>query len=895
MVFFRFGVFLSLSAGLSLCTAQSILTTVPLAIRNPHFNCWTIGSSPGSVWPGLWNRQILGWDGLVRIDGVTWQWLGDTWVSGVMTPILNQVQFSSTQTIYSFQAGNVTLKVTYLSPIEVKDLARQSLPFSYVAFEATSNDQRDHNIQVYSDISAEWCSGDRSSLVIWNTGSTAKNTYHRVQLQNPTPFAEHQDQAEDATVYFSMPKGPKSSARINIDNVCRSQFVQTGSLSGSDSVPPGIISEPFQVFSFAMDLGNITGTSTPIVWSLGVVRNVTIYSNVEAENRQMRYPYYVTRWSNVLDALDYFAGDFSNALNRATDLDNQVSRAANSRSNNYEYLASLAMRQTIGSIEVTISKGNDGNWNMSDIQTYMKDVGSSRRVNPVEVLFDSLPFFLYMNSSYCGHLLSPLLEFQNSRRWSQPYAARDLGKTTLIISADMPHDEGIDRNMLIMAFAHASAAFDKSLITQHYDLLKNWANYLVDHSMNPLNQSSPETGGLSNSTNISLKGILGIKSMSGISRMLQNSNDAGYFSHIASTYAASWHSNALTPESENQHVLPNFGDPSSAWSLAYNFYADRLLGLDIIELNVYQQQSAYYDQLFSTMSALPVNSMSAGMNFAWTMFAAATVTDSTIQNQLIGNIKSNILNAPFFPYLANTTDGTWSGVSSPAQGAMLALLAPARIYGAQAGFQAIGSRDRTGSIVGGVVGGIVLVASVILVYVFWRRRARIQKDGTETETGDILYSRAVPYEYRNLEQIDEDGRPATLESSRSHGTPQGTNATPRVIPSSKERVAPTQSGTPPNLTAPSSPGLEGTAVFVPAVGRVSGGPTPDYTGLRSEVDNLRRVVRELQTERLDAPPNYQDIHNQSAPRTPQAVPQSADPEANGSGDGKPFWRRRASL
>lgn len=217
------------------------------------------------------------------------------------------------------------------------------------------------------------------------------------------------------------------------------------------------------------------------------------------------------------------------------------------------------------------------------------------------------------------------------------------------------------------------------------------------------------------------------------------------------------------------------------------------------------------------------------------------------------------------------------------------------IYGAQAGFQAIGSRDRTGSIVGGVVGGIVLVASVILVYVFWRRRARIQKDGTETETGDILYSRAVPYEYRNLEQIDEDGRPATLESSRSHGTPQGTNATPRVIPSSKERVAPTQSGTPPNLTAPSSPGLEGTAVFVPAVGRVSGGPTPDYTGLRSEVDNLRRVVRELQTERLDAPPNYQDIHNQSAPRTPQAVPQSADPEANGSGDGKPFWRRRASL
>lgn len=45
----------------------------------------------------------------------------------------------------------------------------------------------------------------------------------------------------------------------------------------------------------------------------------------------------------------------------------------------------------------------------------------------MEVLYASFPFFLYLNASYAGYLLSPLLEYQDSPQWSQPYAARDLG------------------------------------------------------------------------------------------------------------------------------------------------------------------------------------------------------------------------------------------------------------------------------------------------------------------------------------------------------------------------------------------------------------------------------------------------------------------------------------
>ena len=50
------------------------------------------------------------------------------------------------------------------------------------------------------------------------------------------------------------------------------------------------------------------------------------------------------------------------------------------------------------------------------------------RVNPVEKIYASFPFFLFINSTYAGQLLSPLLEFQDTPFNSQPFAACDIGK-----------------------------------------------------------------------------------------------------------------------------------------------------------------------------------------------------------------------------------------------------------------------------------------------------------------------------------------------------------------------------------------------------------------------------------------------------------------------------------
>ena len=55
-------------------------------------------------------------------------------------------------------------------------------------------------------------------------------------------------------------------------------------------------------------------------------------------------------------------------------------------------------------------------------------------VNAVDSLFGSFPIYLYLNPALAGHLLTPLLEYQEDASYSNPYAALNLGNTVVISS-----------------------------------------------------------------------------------------------------------------------------------------------------------------------------------------------------------------------------------------------------------------------------------------------------------------------------------------------------------------------------------------------------------------------------------------------------------------------------
>ena len=83
----------------------------------------------------------------------------------------------------------------------------------------------------------------------------------------------------------------------------------------------------------------------------------------------------------------------------------------------------------------------------------------------MDVIYAASPIYLYINPDILGYLLKPLLEYQESQLYQNPYAAKDLGivhrcdiwpkfltsflysgtNYSLATGNNVSHDEGIER------------------------------------------------------------------------------------------------------------------------------------------------------------------------------------------------------------------------------------------------------------------------------------------------------------------------------------------------------------------------------------------------------------------------------------------------------------------
>jgi hypothetical protein len=73
--------------------------------------------------------QILGWSVLVRVDGLTYSFLGDV-LPNLYNGTVNftSIAITPTQTVVTAQAGPMQVNLTFLNPIEVR--FRSSVTFN---------------------------------------------------------------------------------------------------------------------------------------------------------------------------------------------------------------------------------------------------------------------------------------------------------------------------------------------------------------------------------------------------------------------------------------------------------------------------------------------------------------------------------------------------------------------------------------------------------------------------------------------------------------------------------------------------------------------------------------------------------------------------------------------
>jgi len=264
---------------------------------------------------------------------------------------------------------------------------------------------------------------------------------------------------------------------------------------------------------------------------------------------------------------------------------------------------------------------------------------------------------------------------------------------------------------------------------------------------------------------------------------------------------------------------------------------------------------------------MPVNNLESDTNVAvssWDLFVAAMTSDQDLRTNLISRVHNRASynkSAGVFPTEYNSTNGsTILGSASPAQGAMYAPLAlKAPVVHITTPTLGTSSRSRTGTVVGGVIGGVAVLLALGTITLVVRRRRRQSQERTSvivTPLGptESAYTEAVgPQTDRQQEMVPFIPDNSQRLSSGVVSIPVGlTGKELARLRSNGLRSGP-MDRQPSDLSSDATPDTD-------ARGSVAAEttPLPEDQRLWSEVDRLRHEIQQLRAarERSDAPPTY---------------------------------------
>lgn len=146
-------------------------------MRSPYLSTWLNAGSDGGNGGYLagraasfWAGQETGWNGMIKVDGQDFIWMG---APDVSVPLVTQKAFSytSTRSIFTVDVNHtIEMVIEFLSPVSPKSKRLQSLPVSYPSVKVSSLDGKSHSVQLYTDVAAGWASGDRAATIQWEYG-----------------------------------------------------------------------------------------------------------------------------------------------------------------------------------------------------------------------------------------------------------------------------------------------------------------------------------------------------------------------------------------------------------------------------------------------------------------------------------------------------------------------------------------------------------------------------------------------------------------------------------------------------------------------------------------------------------------------------------------------------
>ncbi len=634
------------------CVAQSPESPVaplrapatPLVVHDPYFSVWSttdrLTGGPTRHWTGA--RQEL--TGIIRIDGKNYRFLGGGEES---LPALEETnrQITPMRTVITQQNAQIELQICFLTPSFPDDLDVMARPVTYLTWTVQSRDGAEHDVTVYFDVDGAIATNTRDENVVWSRDRVPGLNLLRVGTQQQPVLVKWGDDLRIDWGYFylAVPDGESQILAGNEDD--RGRFIETGSLPDEDDLQqprmPQSRHPSIPLLNLSMPLGRVG--SSPV--SRHVLLAYDDFYSIEYIQEKL-LPYWRRQFPTFSALLQAAERGYSGLQKRAETYDADLEKDLVSAGGpEYAAVAVLAFRQAIAAHKLVEDQNG--------VPFFMpKENFSNGSISTVDVLYPSVPMFLFLNPKLVEAQLEPVVRYAQTSHWKFPFAPHDLGVYPLAngqlygggeVSEDdqMPVEES--GNMILMFTALAHAEHNADYASRYWPLLTRWAEYLLAKGFDPENQLCTDdfAGHLAHNTNLSIKAIEALAGYAQLAQMRGDAVIAKKYGDAAKAMATQW----VTMAADGDHYRLAF-DKSGTWSQKYNLVWDNILGLHMFPARVAEQEIAFYKTKLNPFG-LPLDNRANYTKLDWTIWSATLATSPDDFRSLVH---------PIYKFLNETQD-----------------------------------------------------------------------------------------------------------------------------------------------------------------------------------------------------------------------------------------------
>ena len=549
--------------------------------------------------------------------------------------VQNSVDVMATSTYYNFTCGPVDLNLVFTAPMLIEDYDLLSSPINYISYNVKSNDGKAHDVQILLTASPRIAQNEQNSATVSTLEEKDGITYVKTGTVQQPILAKTGDHICIDWGYLYMP-AINGNVALGTDADIKDTFFKTGKLPKSEKeiVSTSALDQP--LLGYVHNFGSTTNASSYAMLGYDEIYDVEYffkrYKAYWAHNGQV----------SILDMFKKLSNSYASIMKRCREFDKMIYDDAYAvGGKKYAELLSGSYRHVIAAHK--LFEDENGN-----LLFFSKENDSNGCVNTVDLTSPEAPLFLCYNPELQKGMMTSILDYSKSGRWTKPFAAHDLGQypraNGQVYGGDMPLEEA--GNMLTLIAQVCMLDGNANYALPYWDILQTWTDYLVENGQDPENQLCTDdfAGHWAHNANLSIKAIMGVAGFAELAALKGDQATADKYMNIAREMAQKWEATAKEGDKKNAHYRLAF-DRENTWSQKYNMVWDKLWKTNLFPNNAMQTEINYY-LTKQNKYGLPLDNRKDYTKSDWIMWTAAMAPNQKVLAQFVNPLYTYVNETP---------------------------------------------------------------------------------------------------------------------------------------------------------------------------------------------------------------------------------------------------------